>query len=256
MPMAGRSEGAVKPNEGLACGGGISLGSRFAACHGSHGAPNVERAIAISCNGYFYRLGLKLGVDKIHKWSEAMGLGKKTGVDLPNEQAGYVPERDLKLRWKRKDESPDLPKFRWNDGDTINASIGQGYDRPTPLQLVHAFGGIAMNGRFTTPHLLKVARATGNRPEKHFEDPHIETYALDPTAYKYVMEGSRQVVTNGTARRAEVPGFDVCGKTGTAQVVSIRTRQRPPSGVTVNEVVPSAPPSVITRPGSGSATRW
>jgi penicillin-binding protein 2 len=223
MAMAGLSEGAIKPNESLPCGGGISLGTRFAACHGSHGAPNIERAIAISCNGYFYRLGLKLGVDKIHKWSDAMGLGRKTGVDLPNEQPGYIPERDLKLRWKKKDEDPSLPKFRWNDGDTINASIGQGYDRPTPLQLVHAFGGIAMDGHFTTPHLLRVAKANANRPETVYQDPHVKDYPLDPTAYKYVMEGSRQVVTNGTARRAEVPGFDVCGKTGTAQVVSVRT---------------------------------
>lgn len=223
MAMAGLSEGAMKPTEGIACGGGIQIGSRFAACHGSHGAPNLERAIAISCNGYFYRVGLKLGVEKIGKWSTAMGLGKKTGVDLPNETPGYVPAPDLKLRWKKKDEDPNLPKFKWNDGDTVNAAIGQGYDRPTPLQMVHAFAGVAMDGHFTTPHLLKVARSNGVRPEILFEDPNVVDYPLDPVAYKYVMEGMRQVVTNGTARRAEVPGFDVCGKTGTAQVVSIRS---------------------------------
>ncbi|MCC6743116.1 MAG: hypothetical protein IT175_04580, partial [Acidobacteria bacterium] len=110
-----------------------------------------------------------------------------------------------------------------NDGDMVNASIGQGYDRPTPLQMVHAFGGIAMDGHFTTPHLLVKAKSNGVQDERPFEDPNIVDIPLDPVAYKYVMEGMRQVVTNGTARRAEVPGFDVCGKTGTAQVVSIRT---------------------------------
>lgn len=222
MAMAGLSEGVVKPEEPIACGGGIQLGRRFAACHGSHGAPDVERAIAISCNGYFYRLGLKLGVDKIHKWADAMGLGRKTGIDLPNETAGYIPSADIKLRFKPKDKPADSPQYRWNDGDTINASIGQGYDRPTPLQMLQSIGGIAMNGHFTTPHLLLRAKANAIRPEKVFEDKPTD-YPLDPVAYHHVMEGMREVVTNGTARRAEVPGFDVCGKTGTAQIASIRT---------------------------------
>ncbi len=223
MAMAGLSEGSMKPNEGIPCGGGISIGSRFAACHGSHGAPNLERAIAVSCNGYFYRVGLRLGVDKLHKWATAMGLGKRTGVDLPNETPGYVPDAQIKLRWKKKDDDPADKKYRWNDGDTVNAAIGQGYDRPTPLQMVHAFGGIAMDGHFTTPHVLKTAKSNGVEAERGFEDPNVVDIPLDPIAFKYVMEGMRQVVTSGTARRAEVPGFDVCGKTGTAQVVSIRT---------------------------------
>lgn len=223
MAMAGLSEGSMKPNEGIPCGGGISIGSRFAACHGSHGAPNLERAIAISCNGYFYRVGLRLGVDRLHKWATAMGFGRKTGVDLPNETPGYVPDAQIKLRWKKKDDDPADNKYRWNDGDTVNAAIGQGYDRPTPLQMVHAFSGIAMDGHFTTPHLLLTAKGNGVEPERSFEDPNVVDIPLDRTAYTYVMEGMRQVVTSGTARRAEVPGFDVCGKTGTAQVVSVRT---------------------------------
>lgn len=223
MAMAGLSEGSMKPNEGIPCGGGISIGSRFAACHGSHGAPNLERAIAVSCNGYFYRVGLRLGVDKLHKWATAMGLGKRTGIDLPNETPGYVPDSQIKLRWKKKDDDPEDKKYRWNDGDTVNAAIGQGYDRPTPLQMVHAFGGLAMDGRFTTPHLLRTAKSNGVTAEFGFDDPNIVDIPLDPVAFKYVMEGMRQVVTNGTAKRAEVPGFDVCGKTGTAQVVSVRT---------------------------------
>lgn len=223
MAMAGLSEGAMKPNEGIPCGGGISIGNRFAACHGSHGSPDLERAIAISCNGYFYRVGLRLGVDKIHKWATAMGLGRKTGIDLPNETSGYVPDAKIKLRWKKKGDDPDQPKYRWNDGDTVNAAIGQGYDRPTPLQMVHAISGIAMDGHFTTPHLLLRADPVANRPAVTYKDENVVDYPLDPVAYKYVMEGMRQVVTNGTARRAEVPGFDVCGKTGTAQVASIRS---------------------------------
>jgi penicillin-binding protein 2 len=222
MAMAALSEGAVKPTEPIACGGGISIGNRFAACHGSHGAPDVERAIAISCNGYFYRVGLRLGVDKIQKWASAMGLGRRTGIDLPNETAGYIPSADIKLRFKPKDKPADSPQYRWNDGDTVNASIGQGYDRPTPIQMLHATAGIAMNGHFTTPHLFKTARANAIRPEEDYHDEPVD-FPLDPVAYTHVMQGMRQVVTNGTARRAEVPGFDVCGKTGTAQIASIRS---------------------------------
>ena len=89
--------------------------------------------------------------------------------------------------------------------------------------MVHAFGGLAMDGRFTTPHLLRTAKSNGVIAEFGFDDPNIVDIPLDPVAFKYVMEGMRQVVTSGTAKRAEVPGFDVCGKTGTAQVVSVRT---------------------------------
>jgi penicillin-binding protein 2 len=166
---------------------------------------------------------MRLGVDKINKWASLMGLGRKTGIDLPNETPGYIPAADLKLRWRKKDEDPNHPKFRWNDGDTVNAAIGQGYDRPTPLQMVHGFAGVAMDGQFMTPHLLRHARSNGVRPDRDFEDRNRVDIPLDPTAYTNVMNGMRQVVTNGTARRAEVPGFDVCGKTGTAQVASIRT---------------------------------
>lgn len=229
MAMAALSERAVTPVEPVACGGGIQVGNRFTACHGSHGAPNVERALAVSCNGYFYRVGLKLGVDAIHKWASTMGFGKRTGIDLPNEEKGYIPARDIKLRFKPKDKREDDPQYQWKDIDTVHASIGQGYDRPTPLQMVHAFSGIAMNGRFTTPHLLERAAAVGEpgtasfRPEIVYTDENVVNIPLDQVAYHHVMEGMRQVVTAGTARRAEVPGFDVCGKTGTAQVVSIRS---------------------------------
>jgi penicillin-binding protein 2 len=223
MAMAGLSEGIVGPDDHLICGGGISVGNRFAACHGSHGSSDVERAIAISCNGYFYRLGLKLGVDKIHAWATAMGLGRRTGIDLPNETAGYVPAADIKQRFRTKEQPPDSPALRWHDGDTINASIGQGYDRPTPVQMLHAIAGIATNGHFTTPHILLRAKASAIRSEISFVDSNVVDMPLDPSAYFHVMEGMRQVVTSGTARRAEVPGFDVCGKTGTAQVVSKRT---------------------------------
>jgi penicillin-binding protein 2 len=224
MAMAGLSEHAMRWDESIPCGGGIQIGNRFAACDGFHGAPSVEHAITVSCNGYFYRVGLRLGVDKINKWATAMGLGKRTGVDLPNETAGYVPDGRIKLRWKLKNRpNDDDPAYRWTESDTVNAAIGQGYDRPTPIQMVHAYAGIGMNGHFTTPHLLLRAAPNAIRPEVLFEDPNVVDLPLDPVAYEHVMNGLRGVVTSGTARRADVPGFDVCGKTGTAQVVSQRT---------------------------------
>jgi penicillin-binding protein 2 len=86
--------------------------------------------------------------------------------------------------------------------------------------MLHAFAGVATDGKFRTPHLLLHAKANAVRPEIDFVDPNPVDIPLDPVAYQYVMSGMRQVVTAGTAKRAEVPGFDVCGKTGTAQVIS------------------------------------
>ena len=105
--------------------------------------------------------GFGSGVDKINKWATAMGFGKKTGIDLPNETARVHPDAQHQAALQAEGQARHLPMYRWNDIDTVHASIGQGYDRPTPLQMVHAFAGIAMNGHFTTPHLLQQAKSNG-----------------------------------------------------------------------------------------------
>ncbi|MGH9759685.1 MAG: penicillin-binding transpeptidase domain-containing protein, partial [Blastocatellia bacterium] len=100
----------------------------------------------------FYRLGLKMGIDRIHDWIVKFGMGRQTGIDLPNEEKGIIPDRD----WKKR-RFPDNPE--WKDFDTVLASVGQGSVAVPPIQLLRAESGIMMGGEFHTPHILKEARA-------------------------------------------------------------------------------------------------
>ncbi|MCS6885173.1 MAG: penicillin-binding protein 2 [Acidobacteriota bacterium] len=215
MATAALEEKVISAKQGIPCGGGISIGNRFAQCLGSHGAPDVQRAIEVSCNGYFYRVGLKLGIERLEKWQKLFSIGHRTGIDLPNETKGNAATRE----WKRR-SNPSDPKFK--DGDMINASIGQGGVSPTPLQMMYAITGIGMKGKLARPHLFLEAPKT-----KYYErisyQPEIRHLHISEETWKEVSQGLWRVVNgSGTARRAQIPGFDVCGKTGTAQVVGIK----------------------------------
>ena len=187
-------------------------------CHkaSGHGMNNMIGAIAHSCNVYFYRLGYKIGPTPIIELSKALGLDKKSGIDLPGEVQGFVPDQ----KWKQITWSS-----RWYDGDTINLSIGQGFMQTTPIELAVMYAAILNGGKVLRPHVLREVRDSYNgrivrkvRPEKIAEVPlsrnHIET----------IEKGMRAMVTAGTAsylnRKDMVP---VAGKTGTAQTRSERT---------------------------------
>ena len=215
MAVAALEEKVVTDKQALPCGGGISTGGRFVHCWGGHGAPDVRRAIEISCDGYFYRQGIKLGIDNLEKWQALLGTGVKTGIDLPSETKGIVPSR----QWKRR-EYPRDPQ--WKEADMVYASIGQSGVSTTPLQIMHAVTGIGMGGHFYTPHVFKEARATEESPAIiHNAKPREAGFSEE--TWKVVSEGMWRVVNgSGTARRAAIPNFDVSGKTGTAQVVGIR----------------------------------
>ncbi len=215
MAVAALEEKVVTDKQALPCGGGISTGGRFVHCWGGHGAPDVRRAIEISCDGYFYRQGIKLGIDNLEKWQALLGTGVKTGIDLPNETKGIVPSR----QWKRR-EYPKTPQ--WTEADMVYASIGQSGVSTTPIQIMHAVTGIGMGGHFYTPHVFKEARATEQSPAViHNAKPREAGFSEE--TWKVVSEGMWRVVNgSGTARRAAIANFDVSGKTGTAQVVGIR----------------------------------
>jgi penicillin-binding protein 2 len=216
MAAAGLEESAITEKQSVVCGGGISVGDRFVQCLGNHGAPDVKRAIEVSCNGFFYRTGLKLGIDKLTQWQPKFGLGIRTGIDLPNEIKGIVPSRE----WKRK-EYPKDPK--WRDADMVYASIGQSGVRPTPIQMMHSITGIGMKGKFYRPHLFKEARASKDYPQI-VHQPVLRDIPLALENWETVSQGLWRVVNGaGTARRAAIEGFNVCGKTGTAQVVSVKS---------------------------------
>jgi penicillin-binding protein 2 len=212
MALAGVESGAVDDDFRVVCRGGASFYGRYFRCHlrGGHGVVDLQKAIAQSCDVYFYTLGNKLGIEKIAEYSSLVGLGRPTGIDLPHEADGVVPSSRWKLRFFRE---------KWYAGETISVSIGQGALTVTPLQMAHAYGGIAMRGVWHQPHLIPYDELREIRPG--VEPPPPETPPLDREKIDAVVSGLRGVVSpGGTGIRARLPGQDVCGKTGTAQLAS------------------------------------
>jgi penicillin-binding protein 2 len=162
----------------------------------------MHKAIVQSCDVFFYTLGAKIGIDKLSTYAGIVGFGQKTGIDLPHEAEGLVPSEKWKMR---------MYHDKWHVGETPSVAIGQGALTVTPLQLARAEGGMAIGGRWYTPHMLKQA------PDKL----KYEEWALNPENVKTVKDGMFGVVNEGgTGVRCQLPHIDVCGKTGTAQLAS------------------------------------
>ena len=144
MAIAGLKQGAITlEHSNLVCGGGIQVGNKFTRCMGKHGAPDIKTAITQSCDGYFYRLGLKMGIDGIVQMVDEFDLNKRTGIDLPNEIMNYTPSREFKRKMQPRD--PD-----WRDIDTVYASFGQVYDIITPISLLRTIAAVSVDGTCTS----------------------------------------------------------------------------------------------------------
>ena len=175
---------------------------------GSHGHVDLHEALVKSCDIFFYNLGKRLGIDRISYYASNLGLGRRTGIDLPGEQEGLVPSEE----WKQR-----VFKQKWYPGETISVAVGQGATTVTPLQLAHMVAGVAMGGVFHRPHLLLGAKDTD---EAGF------TISEDTT--EQVTRGLFGVVNEegGTAHGAHLEGIEFCGKTGSAQVISNEGKSR------------------------------
>jgi penicillin-binding protein 2 len=203
----------ISPEETVYCPGGYRLGNRFFRCLGRHGTVDMTRAIAKSCNTYFYAMGRRIGIGRIAEAARTAGLGKKYELPVPSQNYGTVPDAEWKLR---------KYKQQWTESDTLNAAIGQGYVLTTPLQLAVAAARIA-SGRMLEPELI-AARARGGAPP----------LPVPPAFLEAVRIGMTQVVNgDGTAGRSRLPleGIQMAGKTGTAQVRRIAGGQRGGIGV-------------------------
>ncbi len=215
MATAALEEGVITlKNSRIVCGGGIQVGNRFVHCGKNHGQPDIHLAIVHSCDGYFYRLGLKMGVDMIHDWVMRFGMGQRTGVDLPGELKGTIPSREWKKRVNPRDPV-------WKDFDTVLASIGQGSVAVPPIQLLRAESGIVMGGQFHIPHLFKEAKATQMKEVEYYDDRATELKLTQLTidTIDYGMWGV--VNEGGTAGGVGFPReINAGGKTGTAQVIA------------------------------------
>src|SRR5689334_7173834 len=227
MSIAGLQQGAITlDHSNLVCGGGIQVGNKFTRCMGNHGTPDIKTAIIHSCDGYFYRLGLKMGIDGIVSMVDEFDLNKRTGIDLPNEVVSWTPSREFKRRMQPRDPE-------WRDIDTVYASFGQVYDIITPISLLRTIASVSMDGHMYIPHLLKEVKAFGNPGTPDYKAavtfqpldpsrPNPKVVPIPEAIDQTVVQGMWQVVNaGGTGAAIRMAGFDIAGKTGTAQVVGL-----------------------------------
>jgi penicillin-binding protein 2 len=218
MATAGWQEG-IAQNLHVFCTGGAEFYGRRFGCwvKTGHGEVDLPKGIYQSCDVFFYTLAEKLGIDRIAKYATALGLGQKTGIDLPDEVSGIMPSEQWKLRNFRQ---------KWFAGETISVGIGQGAVTVTPVQLMRAIAAISMDGRMVVPHVVDPT----NLPSGYVEVARysqVKSIPIDPNGWNTITDAmGRVLLPEGTAQSAHIPGIDIAGKTGSAQVVSLATRAK------------------------------
>ncbi|HET9463050.1 MAG TPA: penicillin-binding protein 2 [Thiobacillus sp.] len=227
MALAGLELGLRKPADSIADPGFFSLpDSRHQFRdwkRGGHGVVDLRRSISQSCDVYYYRLAVDMGIDRMHDYLAQFGLGEKTGIDLDGESPGLLPSRD----WKQR-------RFKqvWYPGETVIAGIGQGYHLTTPLQLAVAAAMLANGGKRIEPRLVQAVRD----PLAHawLPQPGVARgqVAITPAHLAVVREGLKDVMRPGGTASAAAAGapYTIAGKTGTAQVVGIKQGARYDAG--------------------------
>jgi len=215
MGTAGLQEGIAQDMH-VVCNGGAEFYGRYFKCwisarHQTHGLVDIYKGVYQSCDVFFYTLGEKLGIGRIAKYASMLGLGQKTGIDLPQEVSGVMPSEEWKVRnFKQK----------WFAGETISVSIGQGAVAATPIQMARAFGAIATGGHMVRPH---VTNPTDLPPGivQASNVPDQVTIPIDSKNWEIITDAMAQVVSPvGTAALSQIKGIDIAGKTGSAQTIS------------------------------------
>lgn len=213
--LIGLQEGSIHPQTQFPCYGGFNYKGLHLGCHGHASPINLVPAIGTSCNAYFcwnlYRLfndrrRFKNTAAAMTRWKDhlvQMGFGYPLGIDLPGEKRGMIPNAEYYTKHLK----------RWNALSVISISIGQGEVTTTPLQTANLCATIANRGHYIIPHVVKAVKG-GQIDPKYREEKRT---LVDRKYYHYIIEGMRRAVLNGTCRGANLPGIEVCGKTGTAQ---------------------------------------
>ena len=225
MATAGLQEGIAQDMH-VNCTGGAVFYGRYFQCwiserHRVHGIVDITKGIYQSCDVFFYTLAEKLGIERIAKYATMLGLGQKTGIDLPQEVSGVMPSEEWKIRnFKQK----------WFAGETISVGIGQGAVAVTPIQLARAIGGIASGGMLVRPHVVFPDELPPNLVPASDVPDKIQV-PLDPKNWQIITDAMADVTSplvvdangqtwSGTASGAHLQGIDFAGKTGTAQTIS------------------------------------
>ncbi|WP_260703728.1 penicillin-binding protein 2 [Edaphobacter flagellatus] len=219
MSYAGLEEGKAQTMH-VPCNHGATFYGHYFSCDRNHGMVSIDTAIPYSCDTFYYTLADRLGIDTIARYATSVGLGQKTGVDLPDEASGTVPS----TQWKMKNFHE-----KWYAGETISVGIGQGAVTATPIQLARALSGIASGGVLHRPHLVFPDEVPPDMEEavhETFPGSGEKTIPLSPENWETITDAMYSVTSSpiGTAYAARLEGIDFAGKTGTADVVSGRDR--------------------------------
>ncbi|WP_353068301.1 penicillin-binding protein 2 [Tunturibacter empetritectus] len=214
MSVAGLQENVAQTMH-VSCNGGAEFYGHFYACDKHHGAVDINNAIPYSCDTFYYTLANRLGIDTIAKYATSVGLGQKTGIDLPDEVAGTMPS----TAWKLKTQHD-----KWFAGETISVGIGQGAVTATPMQLARALSGIASGGVLRRPHVVfadEVPSDMQQAIQESFPGSGDATIPLTTENWQLITDAMANVTSSpiGTAYAAHLEGVDFAGKTGTAQVI-------------------------------------
>ncbi len=221
--IAALEEGLIDINTTHFCPGYYKYGNREYRCwkKSGHGRVNTVKALEASCDVFFYRVGESLGVDTIAKYANGCGLGKLTRIELANERPGLVPTSEWK---KRRFGIP------WQGGETLSIAIGQGFNLATPLQMAVVFAAVGNSGTIYRPRILKSIQDYNESIDtQNVLKPEIlGGLPASKHTLNLVQEGLLNVVESegGTARRIRIEGVDIAGKTGTAQVFTLKKSDR------------------------------
>jgi penicillin-binding protein 2 len=233
--MAGLQEGVINENDIIFCPGHYRFGKRNYRCwrRGGHGSVDLKKALAESCDVYFYQVGERLGIDRLAWYAKAAGLGSRTGIELDHESKGLVPTAG----WKKKRYG--IP---WQPGETLSVAIGQGFNLVTPLQMAVFTGAVASGGVRYRPTLVKRV-VSGDSEEILANMPQVAgRLPVSAATLELVKQGLWEVVQGerGTARIARLKETDISGKTGTAQVVNRETIEESEEGATARKYLDHA----------------
>jgi penicillin-binding protein 2 len=204
--LAALQEGVIAPSTRFSCPGYLAVYGTVFRCHKveGHGTLDLKRALALSCNVYFYNVGIRLEIERLSRWAHALGFAAPSGVDLPHEVSGIFQDPEWKMR---------ALKTRWYPSETVSVSIGQAMS-VTPMQMARVAAVVANGGRLVRPHFMKKigGQAVNTEPPKDL--------GLKPSVIGVVRDAMLSVVSEGTGQRAKLQGVAVGGKTGSAQVVT------------------------------------
>ena len=220
IAAAALQEGIITPEKKEFCAGAVNLAGRFFHCNKSsgHGWVDLVEAITHSCNVYFYKLGHKLGIERVAKWARRFGFGDLSGVDLPYEVSGLVPTPE----WKQR-----VYKEKWYPSETVSVSIGQGPLEVSPLQMAVFMAAVANGGKLVRPHLVLGVRGLDGTVNL-LPSPQTTSVGVDAEHLSWIRKGMYGTVNRGgTAVRARIPQISAAGKTGTAQVIRKRLGVKP-----------------------------